>query len=73
MHIRRMTCDNCYGTGNTIEWKIVEIYEEAGVGRAQSEEVVCSSCGGRGYTEYPVFSVEEAKAILKYCGLSTES
>jgi hypothetical protein len=52
---------------------LVEIDEEAGVGRAQSEEVVCQNCNGVGYTEYPVFSVEEAKAILKYCGLSTES
>jgi hypothetical protein len=52
---------------------LVEIDEEAGVGRAQSEEVVCPNCNGVGYTEYPVFSVEEAKAILKYCGLSTES
>ena len=73
MHIGRITCANCCGTGKTTKWKVVEIDEEAGVGRAQSEEVVCDNCGGKGYTEYPVFSVEEAKAILKYCGLSTES
>ena len=73
MHIGRISCANCYGTGKTTEWKVVETDEEAGVGRAQSEEVICTSCNGVGYTEYPVFSVEEAKAILKYCGLSTES
>lgn len=73
MRIRRISCANCYGTGKTTEWKVVETDEEAGVGIAQSEEVVCTSCNGVGYKEYPVFSVEEAKAILKYCGLSTES
>ena len=73
MHIEQISCANCYGTGKTIEWKVVEIDEEAGVGRVRSEEVTCASCNGVGYTEYPVFSVEEAKAILKYCGLSTEN
>lgn len=73
MHIGRITCANCYGAGKITKWKVVEIDEETGVGRAQSEEGICTNCHGVGYTEYPVFSVEEAKAILKYCGLSTES
>ena len=73
MNIERITCVTCGGAGKVIEWKVVEIDEKAGVGRAQSEEVVCTNCNGVGYTKYPVFSVEEAKAILKHCGLSTES
>jgi hypothetical protein len=39
----------------------------------QEEEVVCTQCNGTGYTEYAVFSIEEAEAILKHCGLTTES
>ena len=33
----------------------------------------CGNCGGKGWREYAVFTVDEARAILKHCGLSTES
>lgn len=32
----------------------------------------CFDCNGKGYTEAVVFSIEEAQAILKHCGLATE-
>ena len=73
MNINRLPCINCYGTGKTKIWKMVSIDEKNGVGRLESEEVVCETCNGKGYNEYPSFTVEEAKAILKHCGLSTES
>lgn len=63
----QVTCGNCAGIGHTVEWRVV------GDGIAQGEDVVCESCDGKGWTEYAVFSVEEAEAILKHCGLTTES
>lgn len=73
MNINQITCGNCGGTGYTVVWKIVSTDEETGIGTMQSEQVVCESCGGKGWIEYATFSVDEAKAILKHCGLSTES
>ena len=63
----QVTCGNCAGIGHTVEWKVV------GDGMAQSEKVICESCDGKGWTEYAVFSIEEAETILKHCGLTTES
>lgn len=71
MEINRISCGKCCGSGQTIVWKFKDIQDN--MGTAYSEEMTCTQCGGCGYIEYPVFSVEEAKAILKYCGLSTES
>lgn len=73
MNIGRIVCCDCYGTGKTQVFKMVTIDEKNGIGRLESEEVICKTCNGKGYTEYPMFSVEEAKEILKHCGLSTES
>lgn len=39
----------------------------------KKEETICETCNGRGYTEYATFTLEEANAILKHCGLTTES
>ena len=65
----RMTCRNCSGTGIDVIWHEVSKDEEAGVTTMQSEKVPCKQCDGRGYTEYVLFSIDEATAILKYCGL----
>lgn len=73
MNINQITCGNCGGTGRAINWKVVSEDTKTGIGTMQSEKVVCPCCNGKGWTEYAVFSVEEAKAILKHCGLSTES
>ena len=73
MNTNQITCGNCCGVGRTTIWKAISMDEETGIGTMRSEEVVCDTCNGNGWVEYAVFSVEEAKAILKHCGLSTES
>ena len=73
MFIENRTCGNCGGTGLTISWKVVSTDEILGVGTAERETTTCSQCDGKGWTEHAVFTVEEAKVILKHCGLSTES
>ena len=36
-------------------------------------KAMVTTCGGKGYIEYAVFEIEEAKQILKFCGLNIES
>ena len=71
MNIMNIICGNCDGTGKQINWKIVET--NGNISTAKKEESVCEACNGRGYIQYATFTLEEAKAILKHCGLSTES
>ena len=71
MNTMQVTCGNCAGIGYTIDYKLTNLNDAFGT--LKSEKTMCKSCNGKGYTEYAVFSVEEAKAILKHCGLSTES
>ena len=66
MNTMKVTCGICCGIGKLKSW--FEICE----GTLQCKEAVCDQCGGNGYTEYAVFSVEEANAILKHCGLIKE-
>ena len=73
MNVYHRICDDCGGTGKTILWKVDSTDEKTGIGTAHREESVCESCNGEGWIEYAIFSVEEANAILKHCGLSTES
>ena len=61
-----MTCGNCCGLGTTMTW--VEVSDNKLVGK----KALCEQCNGRGYAEYAVFSIEEAEAILKHCGLDKE-
>ena len=72
MNVMQVTCGNCGGIGSTTIYDIVSHAEDT-IGMAQGRRVVCPNCDGKGWTEYAVFSVDEAKAILKHCGLSTES
>ena len=72
MKTKQETCGTCGGSG--LERELV--YADIGCGvRMKSERIMgkCKACGGKGYVEYATFTVEEAKAILKHCGLSTES
>lgn len=71
MERRQRTCGNCCGIGKVINWIAVDLDDINGF--MQKEETFCTQCNGTGYTEYAVFSVEEAEAILKHCGLSTEN
>lgn len=67
MKIMQVTCGNCAGYGYSMKW------EDNGSNTLQCKKYECEACNGKGYSEHAVFSVEEAKAILKHCGLSTES
>jgi len=71
MNVIQVTCGNCAGIGKHYNWKTV--YMDDVSGTMEREEVVCKACNGNGYTEYATFTIEEAKAILEHCGLSTES
>lgn len=71
MNVMQVFCSSCAGTGKQINWKVVDMNDN--MGTMKKEEVVCGACNGKGYTEYATFTLEEAKAILKHCGLSTES
>ena len=71
MDIMKIPCSTCAGIGKHYNWKVVNMDDVSGT--LEREEVVCKACNGIGYTEYAIFTLEEAEAILKYCGLSTES
>ena len=71
MNVMQVMCGSCAGMGKQINWKVVDLNDN--IGKAEKEETVCAVCNGKGYTEYATFSLEEAKAILKHCGLTTES
>lgn len=64
MNRMKVTCGTCCGYGNEIRWKDVPFRNTM-----EREESICGSCGGKGYTEYAIFSIEEAEAILKHCDL----
>lgn len=72
MNVMQVTCGNCGGARNTVIWKTFSVDKETGIETLKSEQVVCERCGGKGWIEYATFSVDEAKAILKHCGLSAE-
>ena len=67
----QVTCGSCAGMGKQINWEVVDFNDN--MGTMKKEEVTCGACNGTGYIEYAIFTLEEAKAILKYCGLTTES
>ena len=71
MERMQRTCGNCGGMGKIINWVVVDLDDKSGL--MQKEETFCTQCNGTGYTDYAVFSIEEAEAILKHCGLSMES
>lgn len=72
MNVMQVFCGSCAGTGKQTNWKVVDMYDD-NTGTAMKEEVICEACNGKGYTGYAIFTLEEAKVILKHCGLSTES
>lgn len=70
MNVMQVFCSNCAGIGKQTNWKIIDANDN--IGTMKSEEVICEACNGKGYMEYATFTLEEAKAILKHCGLTTE-
>ena len=67
MYINRIACANCYGTGKTQKWTAAEPIDKY-TGTLKLEYSTCDACKGKGYTTYPVFTVEEAKVIAKHFG-----
>lgn len=67
MNILQETCGNCGGTGEEIKYTVLH------PGTAEITRETCGNCDGKGWREYAVFTVDEARAILNHCGLSTES
>ena len=67
------TCGTCGGLGIISKYVIDDDPNTEGFGIAHLERQECKACGGKGYTEYAVFEIEEAKQILKFCGLNIES
>ena len=61
----QVTCGNCAGCGY-VNQKFIPNNDGKTM---RIEEDICNECNGKGYTEYAVFSIEEAEAILKHCGL----
>lgn len=70
MNRMKVTCGTCCGVGYFTKWKMVAMNDN--ISTMEREDAVCDACNGLGYTEYAVFSIEEADVILKHCGLSTE-
>lgn len=69
MYINRICCSACFGTGKTQQWVMTEANPD-GTGTLKAEECVCGNCNGKGYIEYPVFTVEEAKVIAEHFGFN---
>lgn len=69
MQINKTTCGNCCGKGYVETYKIVE---NSACGLIRREQDICEQCGGNGYIEYPVFTVEEAVKIAKHFGFDIE-
>ena len=67
MYINKIGCPACSGTGKTQQWVAAEINSD-GTGTCKIEECICGNCSGKGYTEYPVFTVEEAIKIAEHLG-----
>ena len=64
----QQTCGTCVGRGKIVHWKTISKPGDNYM-MAEKVEEECCFCGGEGYTEYAAFTVEEAQAILKYCGI----
>lgn len=70
MEIINVVCNKCSGLGY-INQKIIPNDDDITV---KIEKDICDECNGAGHIEgCAVFSPEEARAILKHCGLTTES
>ena len=65
----QLMCNKCAGIGY-IDEKITP--NDDGL-TCKIERDICDECNGVGYTEYATFSIEEAEAILKHCGLPIEN
>lgn len=65
----QQTCGSCGGRGTQTFLVTDDTLASSGTCTAHPEDFTCTACGGSGYLEYARFTVEEAEAILKYCGI----
>ena len=69
MKIINNKCENCEGKGKLYEWGRIN-------GRPDLPTKVftgaCEECGGQGYVPFVLFTLDEAKAILKHCGITIQ-
>ena len=72
MYINKIVCGQCFGTGHVESWEVIEDTNEKCYGIAVRNEILCPQCGGKGYTTYPVFTVEEAVKIAQHFGFDIE-
>ena len=72
MDIIRECCNMCGGTGRIEVFKSFVRSESKGFEGVETEKVPCVTCDGKGCKEYARFTIEEANAILKHCGLGEE-
>ena len=68
---QQILCTHCGGTGYIEKWVPTKRFDDD-ICEAKRELVTCNNCRGQGCEEYVMFSVNEAKAILTHCGLSTD-
>ena len=69
MIISKIVCMQCQGRGEVEGWIVTEDIDlDPSVGRLCRTTQTCPNCNGKGYTTYPVFTVEEAKVIAKHFG-----
>ena len=73
MEQKREFCVYCGGSGTIIRWIVNEPMSTTDYSVAHAVKEKCIRCNGKGYTEYALFTLEEANTILKHCGLSTEN
>ena len=64
-------CSACGGTGFLEIWEVTSEKDANGYCIAVNRRQKCGTCGGKCYTEHAEFTVEEAQAILKHCGIIT--
>lgn len=59
-------CSYCSGVGYTEQW--FTPYND-GSNNFYMEQKTCPCCNGTGKQEFALFTIEEANAILEFCGL----
>ena len=69
-----MKCPYCNGVGEVVKWEPIEPVENDGrmVNCLKRVDDTCEHCKGIGYVDYVMFTIEEAEAIMKHCGLHIE-
>lgn len=72
MKTMQMTCGTCSGLGIMENWIVDSNSDNNSFGTAHIEKAKCTACDGKGYTEYAMFTLEEAEQIMKVCGLADE-